>query len=105
MGQRDYMEIIADGDRFAAVRNCPEINEAMLELEQQFIESWLETNQPEIAHEIWHRARAVRQMRQVFQAKVDAGKLARSQMMRDGDYQPPEVEKPKKSTTRRRKAS
>lgn len=102
MADRDYMEVIAEADRFQAFRDDESTQTCLEALERQFTETWASTDKPEIADALWHRVRAVRQFRQEIQARVDAGKVARAEMKRDGDYQ---SEKPKTKPSRRKKAS
>jgi hypothetical protein len=84
---KDYLAIIAEADRFKLFGEADETKTCLNALEAQFIERWAATDKPEIAHELWHRVRAVRQVRQEIQSRVDAGRLAQAEMKRDGDYQ------------------
>ncbi|MEZ5935828.1 MAG: hypothetical protein R3F54_28745 [Alphaproteobacteria bacterium] len=84
---KDYLAIIANADRFKIFAAADETKECLAALEAQFTEKWATTDKPEVAQELWHRVRAVRQVRQVIQENIDAGKLADAEMKRDGEYQ------------------
>lgn len=98
---KDYPAVIAEADRFKAFIEADETKETLKALEAQFIERWATTDKPEIAHELWHRVRGLRQIRQEIQARIDAGHMAKAEMKRDGDYQKAQAGRSKSGSKRR----
>ena len=84
MPDTDYAKIIARSDRFRDFRDSEEMKVCFVELEEQFVEKWAETDTPEVAQELWHRVRALRQIRTAVDACVADGDVARKEASRYG---------------------
>lgn len=98
---KDYLAIIADADRFKVFAAADETKECLDGLEAHFTGMWAATDKPETAHELWHRVRAVRQVRQAIQDRIDAGRIADAEMKRDGEYLRAQAAASPKRSTRR----
>ena len=70
------------GRRFRALEDSEDVIAAFEAVEDYFTEAWKTAENPDTAHELWHRVRAVGQVRQHIKAEIADGKLAEAELER-----------------------